>query len=280
MASIGDWAALKVLREKPPGLFLDSEGDEGEVLLPRREMPNSWEIGGIIEVFLYCDSEDRPVATTKRPLAMPGEFACLKAVAATNVGAFLDWGLPKDLLLPFGEQKERIVEGRSYVVHVSVDEESGRIMATRKLGRYLDKTPVTYKVGEEVELMLFGKTEIGYQAIINKSHRGMLYFNEVFQDLQLGDVTKGYIKELRPDDKIDLSLYPIGRGKISDLEKRVEEELRERGGHWHLCDKSPAEEVYAELGVSKKAFKQAIGALFRRRKITMESDGIRLAKGR
>lgn len=278
MASIGDWVELRVVREKPHGLYLDSEGKDGEVLLPRREMPSSWQLGESLQVFLYCDSDDRPVATTIKPKALPGEYACLKVVASTNVGAFLDWGLSKDLLLPFGEQKGRIEAGRKCVVRVEVDDESGRIIATQRLGRYLDKTPARYHVGEKVELMMYGKTELGYKAIINECHRGMLYANEVFRDLKLGELTTGYIKELRADGKIDLSLYPIGRGKVSELETKILDELKNRGGQWHLTDSSSPEEIHAELGVSKKVFKQALGALFRKRIIRIEESGIHLVK--
>lgn len=277
MARIGERATLTILREQPFGLFLDAGDELGEVLLPRREMPREWRIGGEVNVFLYHDSEDRPVATLKHPKAMPGEFAYLEALDVTGVGAFLDWGLPKDLLLPFREQKEQRIEvGKSYVVRVTVDEASGRIIATRKLGRFLDQTPPDYAAGQEVELMLYGRTELGYKAIVNSRHTGVLFANEVFRRLKAGERTKGYVVQVRPDRKIDLSLYPPGRTRIDDLESRIEAELERRGGFWALCDSSPAEEIHRELGVSKKAFKQATGALFRKRRIVIEDDGIRL----
>src|SRR5690606_7621042 len=279
MAHIGERASLTILREQPFGLFLDAGDELGEVLLPRREMPVKWQIGGEVDVFLYHDSEDRPVATMKRPKAMPGEFAYLEVLAITGVGAFLDWGLPKDLLLPFREQKERLEVGKSYVVRVTVDEASGRIVATRKLGRFLGLTPPDYAEGQEVELMLYGKTELGYKAIVDGRHSGVLFANEVFRRLKAGERTKGYVVQVRPDGKIDLSLYPPGRARIDDLETRIEEELKRRGGFWELCDSSPAEEIHKALGVSKKAFKQATGALFRKRRILIGDDGIRLAEG-
>ncbi|BCX47671.1 GntR family transcriptional regulator [Haloferula helveola] len=279
MAELGEWAALKVIREKPPGLYLDSEGEEGEVLLPRKEMPASWELGGTIEVFLYTDSEDRIIATPKRPRVMPGEFGYLKVVAETRVGSFLDWGLQKDLLLPFGEQRERVPVGRSCVVHVHVDPESGRIVASRRLGRHLSQDRPRYQPGQEVELLLYGKTEMGYKAIVDGKFGGVLFANEVFRDLRAGERTQGYIKEVRDDGKIDLSLYPPGRKRVNDLESRIEDELHRRGGFWELCDSSPAEVIHQELGVSKKAFKQATGALFRKRKIVISDDGIRLTDG-
>ncbi|WP_193214287.1 CvfB family protein [Luteolibacter marinus] len=277
MAHIGERASLTILREQPFGLFLDAGDELGEVLLPRREMPVKWQIGGEVEVFLYHDSEDRPVATMKHPGVMPGNFAYLECLAITGVGAFLDWGLPKDLLLPFREQKERLEPGKSYVVHVHVDEASGRIVATRRLNKFLGPAPAgRYQEGQEVELMLYGKTELGYKAIVDGKHGGVLFANEVFRRLRAGEKTKGYVVQVRPDGKIDLSLYPPGRARIDDLETRIEEELKARSGFWALSDKSPAEEIHKALGVSKKAFKQAAGALFKKRRIELSDEGMRL----
>lgn len=275
MAHIGERATLMILREQPFGLFLDAGEELGEVLLPRREMPVKWHVGGEVDVFLYHDSEDRPVATLKQPKAMPGEFAYLECLQITGVGAFLDWGLPKDLLLPFREQKERLEVGKSYVVHVHVDEASGRIIASRRLNKYLNQTPAKYQEGQEVAVMLYGKTELGYKAIIEGKHSGVLFANEVFRRLRAGEKTKAYVTQVRPDGKIDLSLYPPGRAKVKDLETIIEEELQKRGGFWELCDSSPAEEIHKALGVSKKAFKQATGALFKKRRISIGDDGIR-----
>jgi hypothetical protein len=276
MAHLGERASLTILREQPFGLFLDAGDELGEVLLPRREMPMKWQIGGEVEVFLYLDSEDRPVATMKHPKVMPGGFAYLECLALTGVGAFLDWGLPKDLLLPFREQKERIEVGKSYVVHVHVDSASGRIVATRRLNKYLNKTPAEYTEGQEVNLMLYGKTELGYKAIIEGKHSGVLFANEVFRRLNAGEQTKGYVVQCRGDGKVDLSLYPPGRARIDDLETRIEDELKQRGGFWAISDASPAEVIHKALGVSKKAFKQATGALFKKRRITISDEGIRL----
>lgn len=276
MARIGERVALTVLREAPPGVFLDGGEELGEVLLPKRELPPVWEVGGLVRVFLYTDSEDRPIATCKRPKAMPGEFAYLECVAVSGVGAFLDWGLQKDLLLPFREQKERMEVGKSYVVHVHLDPESDRVVASRRLNRYLSQEKPPYEEGAEVELMLFGKTDLGYKAIINGEHQGVLFENEVHRRLRAGEKTPGYIVKVRPDGKIDLSLYPPGRARIDDLELRIEDELIRRGGSWDLCDSSSPERINKELGVSKKAFKQATGALYRRKRIVISKDGIRL----
>jgi uncharacterized protein len=275
MALIGERAKLTALREQPFGIFLDG-GDLGEILLPRREMPAKWQIGEEIDVFLYRDSEDRPVATLKEPLVKPGEFAYLEVIAITNVGAFLNWGLPKDLLVPFREQKDRLEIGRSYVVRCYVDEETGRIVASRRLPRYLDQTPPPYREGDAVDLLLYGKTELGYKAIVNGQHTGLLFANQVFRRLRAGERTKGYVVTLREDGKLDLSLEPPGRERISELETRILEEIRSRGGWWALSDDAPAAEIHAALGVSKRAFKEASGALFRKRVIRIEPDGMRL----
>lgn len=275
MALIGERAKLTALREQPFGIFLDG-GDLGEILLPRREMPAKWQIGEEIDVFLYRDSEDRPVATLKEPLVKPGEFAYLEVIAITNVGAFLNWGLPKDLLVPFREQKDRLEIGRSYVVRCYVDEETGRIVASRRLPRYLDQAPAPYREGDAVDLLLYGKTALGYKAIVNGQHTGLLFANQVFRRLRAGERTKGYVVSVRDDGKLDLSLEPPGRERISELETRILEEIRSRGGWWALSDDAPAAEIHAALGVSKRAFKEASGALFRKRVIRIEPDGMRL----
>ena len=277
MAKIGEQASLRIVREKPCGLYLDG-GELGEVLLPRREMPDKWDLGGMVEVFIYNDSEDRQVATMQQPKAMPGQFARLRVVALTPVGAFLDWGLPKDLLVPFREQKTRMEIGKFYLVYVRVDEASGRIVATTRLARHLDLTPPAWREGDAVDLILYGKTELGYKAIINGSHSGLLFANEVFQKMQPGECVQGYIAGVRQDGKIDLSLHPPGRDRVDGLEAQILAELEARGGYWSLCDSSPAGEIHQELGVSKRTFKQASGALLRKRKITLGDDGMRLVE--
>ena len=274
MAKIGERVALKILREKPFGLFLDG-GELGEVLLPHREVPPDNVLGGYLEVFLYTDSEDRPVATLRTPKAMPGEFAKLKCVAVTGVGAFLDWGLAKDLLLPFREQKSPMVVGRSYLVHVRVDEVSGRIIASTRISRQLDLTPHSHKAGDPVDLVIFGKTALGYKAIVNGCHSGLLFAEGVYQPLQPGERVKGFILAVRPDGKLDLSLHAPGRARVQGLEQQIRAELAARGGFWDIGDHSPAEQIRDELGVSKRTFKQALGALLRKRQIRIEERGIR-----
>jgi len=274
MAAIGERDSLQILHEKTFGLFLDG-GELGEILLPRREMPVKWALGEFVDVFLYNDSEDRPVATLKAPKVMPGQFARLKCVAVTGVGAFLDWGLPKDLLVPFREQKVRMDVGKNYIVHVHLDEQTSRIIASTRIARHMDQTPHDFRLEQEVDLIVFGKTDLGYKAIINGTHSGLLFANEVFQDLQPGEILKGYITAIRPDGKINVSLHAAGRAKVDDLEGQILAELDARGGFWSVGDHCSAAEINSELGVSKRTFKQATGALFRKRQITIEKNGIR-----
>ncbi len=277
MAKIGERASLRILREKSFGLYLDG-GELGEVLLPHREVPADNVIGAYLDVFLYTDSEDRPVATLETPKAMPGDFAKLKCVDVTGVGAFLDWGLAKDLLVPFREQKTRMEPGKTYLVHVHVDPVSGRIIASARLSRHLDLTPHAFRTGDEVDLIVFGKTELGYKAIVNGSHSGLLFAEGVFQALQAGEKTKGYIAGIREDGKIDLTLHAPGRARVTELEDRILAELGARGGFWAIGDHSSAAEIHEELGVSKRTFKQSLGALLKKRTIQIEDRGIRLAQ--
>lgn len=275
MAKIGERVSLTVLREKSFGLYLDG-GELGEVLLPHREVPKDNVIGGELEVFLYTDSEDRPVATCRKPAAMPGEVAMLPCVAVTAVGAFLDWGLAKELLVPFREQTQRMDVGKRYLVHVHLDHVSGRIIASARIARQLDREPHSYSPGDEVDLVIFGKTELGYKAVVNDKHSGLLFAEHVFQPLQPGERLKGFIVTVRPDQKLDLSLHPPGRARIAGLEPLILAELKARGGFWPIGDHSPAAEIREELGVSKRTFKQALGTLLKKQSIAIEPRGIRL----
>ena len=277
MASIGERASLPILKEMPFGLILDG-GDLGEVLLPRRECPAGANPGDKLDVFLYTDSEDRPVATTATPKAMPGEFARLKCVEQTGVGAFLDWGLAKDLLVPFREQVQRMQVGRHYLVYVSVDPVTDRLVATSRLNRVLNKTPHDYKVGQKVKLLVAGKSELGFNVIIEGAHKGLLFASDVHQELQIGEQLGGYITALKPDGKIDCSLHPHRGARVGNLGDEILAELEARGGFWPIGDHSSPEQIKDELGCSKRTFKQAIGGLLKRKKITIEERGIRLAK--
>ncbi len=278
MAKIGKQQTLSIVRESGIGLFLDGGEEFGEILLPNNERLGQKGETGEVEVFVYRDSEDRPVATKKAPKILPSQFGVLKVVSSTRVGAFLDWGLSKDLLLPFREQKGEPHQGKSLVVYVYVDEVSDRIVATQRISKHLGHALPDLDVGQEVDLLLFGKTEMGYKAIVNGQHSGLLFANEVFKDLYYGDELKGYVKEVRSDRKIDLSLYPLGAEGVDDLEHRIEIELEKRGGFWAIDDKTPADHIYRELGVSKKVFKRTTGAMFKKRRIIFEDGGIRVVE--
>jgi len=275
MAEIGVYNNLRVIKEVDFGVYLDG-GEHEEILLPRRYVPENCKVDDNIRVFIYLDSEDRFIATTETPYAMVGDFALLKVVAVESVGAFLDWGLLKDLLVPFGEQSPTLEKDKSYIVRIYVDKQSNRIAATTRLDRYLDNTPGNFHAGQEVELLICDQTDIGYKAIINGTHWGVLYSNEVFQPLKSGQKIKGYIKKVREDNKIDLSLHKPGYERVDDITDTILNVLKEQGGFISVTDKSSPETINKLFGVSKKTYKKAIGAIYRKRLITMESDGIRL----
>ncbi len=275
MANIGKYNNLRVIKEVDFGVYLDGEQD-GEILMPIRYVPKNCQVGDYVDVFLYLDSEDRPVATTETPYAQVGEFAMLRVKSVNKIGTFLDWGIMKDLLVPFREQKVTMTEERSYLVYIYVDEETRRIVASAKLNKFLNKSVPEYEVGQEVDLIIESETDLGYKAIINNKHWGILYENEVFEQLDKGLKIKGYIRKIRPDDKIDLSLHPLGYEKVDPIAQMILDQLKKERGFIAVSDKSDAEKVYQVFGVSKKAFKQAIGSLYKKRLITIGPDGIRL----
>lgn len=277
MADVGKMNKLEVLRKAEHGLYLGGE-DHEDILLPNAYVPESCEIGDEIDVFVYRDSEDRIIATTLEPLAKVNEFAGMKVVASTQVGAFLDWGLAKDLLVPFQEQSERMVPGRSYVVYVFLDEDSDRVIATTKFNRYLSQEHPDLEDGQEVDLLIHRKTPLGFQVIVNGTWKGMLYENEVFQALHSGQQIKGFVKQVRPDGKIDLILQKIGIKHIDPLSGKILDYIKAEGGKMDITDKSPAEVIYAKFGVSKRAFKQALGKLYKRRIVTIDSSEVKLIK--
>ncbi len=277
MLKIGKFNNLAVIREVDFGFYLDSEDDEwGEILLPRNAAPKNTAVYDNIDVFIYFDSEDRIIATTKRPHVLVGQFNLLRVSSVEKVGAFMDWGLPKDLLVPFGEQKVRLQANRSYIVHVFIDEGSGRIVGSTRINKYIDKVPAKYDAGQMVELLIARETELGYTAIINDAHWGFLYHNEIFQDLRIGKKTRGYIKKMRDDGKIDLSLTASGYDKISGIAETILNHLARNDGFLPLTAKTSPEELQDRFGVSKKNYKKALGALYRERRISIDADGIRL----
>ena len=275
MAEIGKYNNLEILKELDFGLYLDAE-ELGEILLPRRYVPINVEVGDVIEVFIYLDSEDRLIATTEMPNAIVGDFALMKVNAVNKIGAFLDWGLLKDLLVPFREQKKKMEVGKSYIVYVYLDSESKRIVASAKLEKFVDNIPAEYEVDQEVDLFITDQTDIGYKAIINNTHSGLLFENEVFTPLKRGKIVKGFIKNIREDEKIDLYLQKPGFKKIDNFADRFIEYLKINNGFTDITDKSPAEKIYTVFQVSKKTFKKSIGALYKKRKISIEKTGIKL----
>jgi len=280
MVEIGKLNRMKVVKEVDFGLYLDG-GDLGEILLPTRYVPKNCVAGDEIEVFIYCDSEDRLIATTEKPYVMVGGFACLKVVSVTGNGAFLDWGLPKDLLVPFSEQEHKMEEDKRYVVGVYVDENSDRIVASARLDDFLyDESEDDFEVGEEVSLFVANKSDLGYKLIINDSHWGLLHNQEVIRDLKRGETLTGFIKNIREDGKIDLCLRTLPSEKTGDVAEMIMQLLRKEGGFIALTDKSPPEEIRAQFGVSKGHYKKAVGALYKKRIITIEEGGIRLNNAR
>ncbi len=275
MVEIGKINTLDINRETENGVYLDGQ-ELGEILMPQKFVTSEDKEAGQATVFIYTDSEDRLVATTETPIAMAGEFAMLKVVATTKFGAFMDWGLPKDLLVPFGEQKAPMEEGRSYLVFISLDVQTNRIIGSAKLDKHLDNTPPEYEVGDEVDLIITDETELGYKAIVNKEHWGMLYKNQVYKPLSKGQKIKGYINKIREDEKIDLLLEKPGYEKVDAISEKILNELKENRGFMAVSDKSSPEMIKAMFGISKKNFKKAIGGLYRKRLISFESDGIRL----
>ena len=276
MAQIGKINHLEVLKELDFGIYLDG-GELGEILMPKRYVPEGTMLGDFIEAFIYLDSEDRLIATTETPLAQVEEFALLEVVSVTQVGAFLNWGLPKDLFVPFREQRKPMEVGQKYLVYVYLDADSKRVAASSKIEKYLDNIPVDYDENEEVDLIIVNETDLGYNAIIDNCHLGILYKNEVFQPLKSGDKVQGYIKKIRPDGKIDLRLDKVGYEKIGGLADHILDKLRQNNGFLPFTDKSSPDEIYQAFRVSKKNFKAAIGALYKQRQIILEEKGIRIA---
>ncbi len=277
MVDIGRINKLTVKKMLDYGTLLDG-GESGDILLLKKHAPENCQPGDEVEVFIYVDREERLQATTQRPYAMVGQFARLRVVSNSSAGTYLDWGVQKDLIVPMKEQQVKMEEGKSYVVFVFLDKKSNRIAASSKLDKFLDLQPPDYDEGEEVDLIICGKTDLGYKAIINNAHWGMIYKNEVFQNLSIGRQLKGYIKTVREDLKIDISLQQSGYKQIDDISQGILETIQNRGGRIAVTDKSPPENIYSLFGVSKKTFKKAIGTLYKKRLITIDTDGITLVQ--
>ncbi|WP_416426495.1 S1-like domain-containing RNA-binding protein [Pseudomonas sp. App30] len=277
MALVGRYNSLQVVKHTDFGLYLDG-GADGEILLPNRYIPKDIpsEDEDWLNVFVYLDSEDKLLATTEKPKVQVGEFASLKVVEINSIGVFLDWGLPKDLLLPYSEEKRELKQGDYCVVHVYLDKRTKRITATARLDRYLDKLPANYSVGQEVDLLVAEETDMGFKAIINNKHWGLIHKNEVFKFLRSGKQEKGFIKELRSDGKIALSLQPVGEQLTSSLHSQILGKLRDNNGVLPVSDKSDPAVISGLFGVSKGNFKKAIGALYKEGKLVIHADRIEL----
>jgi predicted RNA-binding protein (virulence factor B family) len=280
MATLGRRNNLTVTREGPPGFFLDG-GPLGEILLPGRYIPPGSGPGDSLDVFIYRDSEDRLVASTETPVGMVGEFAFLRVVSVKpSIGAFLDWGLSKDLLLPRREQVSFAREHERIVVHIFLDEKSDRIVASERLDRWIDRVPAAYVDEQPVKFLIARETPLGYSAIVENLHWGLLYKSDLSGPLRIGDVLNGFVRSVRTDGKLDLALDRSGFARIKPLTGQILEALAAAGGTLPLHDRSTPEEIRSAFGVSKKAFKQAIGILFRERQIALDPDAIRLVPKR
>lgn len=272
---LGEWNHLAVTHYTDFGLYLDG-GPEGRILLPNRYVPDGIDVGDELDVFIYLDQEERLIATTEHPLAQAGDFAYLQVAWVNEYGAFLNWGLMKDLFCPFREQKRRMEVGESYIVHVHIDEESYRLAASAKVEHYFATGRPPYKPGQEVDVLIWQKTELGFKAIIDNAWPAMIYDDQVFKPVHTGDRMRGYINTVRPDGKIDVTLQPTGRKLTEDFAETLLQYLQEHGGSCPLGDKSDAEDIKRLFHVSKKTYKRAIGDLYKRRLILLSDTGIRL----
>ena len=272
---LGKYNQLEVVKEVDFGVYLNGDED-GEILLPKRYVPEGTKPGDILNVFIYLDMEERLVATTLQPYVQVGEFACLQVAWVNQFGAFLDWGLMKDLFVPFREQKMKMQKGKRYVVHVHLDEESYRIVASAKVEHYLSTEKPEYQPGQEVNVMVWQRTDLGYKVIVENQFSGMLFHNEVFQPLEAGMHLSAFVKQVRPDGKIDLELQKAGARKVDDFSEVLLQYIKDNDGFTPLNDKTDAEVIYQTFGVSKKTFKKAVGDLYKKRLVVLEEGGIRL----
>lgn len=273
---LGDYNKLTVVKSVDFGLYLDG-GKAGEILLPSRYVPEGTAIGDELEVFIYLDQDERIIATTEHPLAKVGDFAYLEVKWVNASGAFLGWGLMKDVFCPFREQKKKMEIGESYIVHIHIDEESYRIVASAKVDKFLNKEQCSLKQGEEVDILIWQKTDLGFKVIINNEYQGLIYEDQVFSYVHTGDKMKAYVQNIRPDGKIDVSLQKTGRQQTLDFSDTLLEYIRVHEGVCHYGDKSEAEDIYREFHVSKKVFKKAVGDLYKKHIITVSPLELKLA---
>lgn len=275
--AIGRYNTLRIVRTVDFGVYLDG-GDLGDILMPQKYVPSHVGVGDDVDVFVYADSEDRLVATTEKPAAQVGEFAYLPVKSVSRFGAFLDWGLTKDLLVPYSEQRDRMQPDKSYVVYIFLDKNTKRIAASEKTNKYLDNIAPRYETGEEVDCLICDTTELGYKAIINNAHTGIIYKSETYRAMSIGERMKAYVKKVREDDKIDLSLQKLGFEKVDSLRQTIIQKLKINGGRMAVGDKTDPETIKFAFGCSKKAFKMTIGSMYKDGIIAIEQDGIRLLR--
>ena len=272
---LGKFNQLKVVKFVDFGLYLDG-GDDGEILLPLRYVPEGVKEGDELKVFLYLDNEERLVATTQTPLVQVGEFAFLEVNWVNKYGAFLNWGLMKDLFVPFREQKMRMIQGKSYIVYCYQDKESYRLMASAKVNKFLSNEMPPYQEGQEVDILIWQKTDLGFKAIVENKFAALLYDSEIFQPLRSGMRLKAFVKQVREDGKIDLILQQAGPRKVDDFAETLLKYIRDHKGFTSFNDKSDAEEIFETFGVSKKTFKKAVGELYKMRLVSLQPNGISL----
>ncbi|CAI8195578.1 MAG: Conserved virulence factor B [SAR116 cluster bacterium] len=275
MIVLGKFNTLEILRDTSVGLFL-GDGDGTDILLPNKYVPEQWEIGDKLSVFCYLDHEERPVATNIEPYVQRDCFALLRVVEVNAIGAFLDWGLEKHLLVPFKEQRSKMQEGQSYVVYCYLDELTFRLVGSNKLDKFLDNSNAAFETGDRVEALVTRKSDLGWDVIVNNQFKGMVYENEVFKQIAVGDRMTAYVKQQREDHKLDISLQALGVAVLEPSAKQILTLLEAHKGFLPLHDKSDPQEIKAYLEMSKKVFKKAIGTLYKNREIRISTDGIYL----
>ena len=277
MIPIGQHQDLTILRHTTVGLYLGDEAGEEDVLLPNKYCPEKFTIGEKLRVFVYRDYEERKIATNLMPRILMHQFALLRVTSVSNIGAFMDWGLEKELLVPFREQRKKMEEGRWYIVYLDLDKETDRLYATNKIEKRLQNHTLTAKEGDVVEVLVMKKTDLGFSVIVNQQHEGLIFESDIFSTLNIGDKLKGYVKQIRDDNKMDIYLQPIGFENFNDPNcEMILNTLAARDGFLPIADKSTPGEIYDQFGISKKAYKKAIGTLYKQRKIVLQPDGIKL----
>ncbi len=267
--TLGDYNNLEIIKSVDFGVYLDGKED-GEILLPAKLVPPGYEAGDVIKVFVYLDNEERLTATTETPKAKVGDFACLEVAWTNEHGAFMDWGLLKDLFVPFAEQDERMERGRKYVVYVTIDPVSHRIMASARIDKFYSRGIPPYNAGDEVEALIWKRTSLGWKTIIDNKYYGLVFNNEIFTTISTGDRVRAFVKNVRPDGKIDLALQKQNKHTADETAERLYQAIKDNGGFLPVDDGTPPEKIYSMFGISKKAFKRAVGKLYKERLITID----------